>query len=46
MPVAWEQTRSRDQAVWKKGMFANHNSACKLRNQFTLEQLTSAFDLQ
>jgi len=27
VPVTWEQTRSRDQAVWKKGMFANQNTA-------------------
>lgn len=46
VPVSWEKTRSREQAVWAKGMFANQNSACKLRNQFTLEHLTAAFGLQ
>ena len=45
VPVAWHQTRSRSDAFWVKGMFANQNSACKLRNAFTLEQLTIAFDL-
>jgi hypothetical protein len=44
--VAWAKTRSRETAVWTKGMFANQNSACKLRNQFTLEHLTAAFDLE
>ncbi len=46
VPVAWTDTRSREQAVWSKGMFANQNSACKLRNHFTLEQLVAAFDLE
>lgn len=45
VPVTWQETRSREQAVWLKGMFANQNSACKLRNQFTLEHLATAFDL-
>jgi hypothetical protein len=29
-----------------KGMFANQNSACRLRNRFTLEQLAAAFELE
>lgn len=45
VPVSWAQTRPREQAVWKKGMFANQNSACKLRNRFTLDELAAAFDL-
>nr|WP_279591082.1 endonuclease NucS domain-containing protein [Modestobacter marinus] len=45
VPVEWTATRSRDDAVWVKGMFANQNSACKLRNRFTLEQLVEAFAL-
>jgi hypothetical protein len=45
VPVTWAETRSRDQAFWVKGMFANQNSACKLRNQFTLERLAEAFKL-
>ncbi len=45
VPVAWERTRSRSDAIWVKGMFANQNSACKLRNQFTLQQLAAAFGL-
>jgi len=45
VPVDWHQTRARSDAFWVRGMFANQNSACKLRNQFTLEQLATAFDL-
>lgn len=45
VPVEWETTRERSNAYWIKGMFANQNSACKLRNRFTLEQLSSAFGL-
>jgi len=46
VPVRWIETRSRDDALWVKGMFANQNSACKLRNRFTLEQLALAFHLE
>jgi hypothetical protein len=46
VPVAWSETRDRKNAYWVKGMFANQNSACKLRNRFTLEQLAQAFDLE
>jgi hypothetical protein len=46
VPVSWQETRPRSEAFWTKGMFANQNSACKLRNRFTLEQLASAFDLE
>ncbi len=45
VPVNWAETRPRTDAYWVKGMFANQNSACKLRNKFTLEQLAHAFDL-
>ena len=45
VPVTWQETRPRSEAFWVKGMFANQNSACKLRNRFTLEQLASAFNL-
>jgi hypothetical protein len=46
VPVNWSTTRSREQAVWEKGMFANQNSACKLRNKFTLDRLALAFHLE
>ena len=45
VPVAWISTRPREEAVRQKGMFANQNSACKLRNRFTLDILYSAFGL-
>ncbi|ODQ90651.1 hypothetical protein BFG51_04570 [Dietzia alimentaria] len=45
IPVAWERTVPRSQAFWKPGMFANQNSASRLRSQFTIEQVTSAFGL-
>ena len=45
VPIDWQQTRTRSDAVWVKGVFANQNSACKLRTSFTLEQLATAFDL-
>ncbi|WP_306304855.1 hypothetical protein [Piscicoccus intestinalis] len=32
-----------EQAYWEKGMFANQNSACKLRQEFTLERLAQHF---
>ncbi len=46
VPVEWQHTVSRANALWKPGMFANQNSACRLRNQFTIEQVTAAFGLE
>ena len=43
--VEWIRTLPREQAVKEKGLFANQNSACKLRNSFTLERLTERFAL-
>jgi hypothetical protein len=43
--VEWIKTVPKDQAIWEPGMFANQNSACKLRNKFTLERLIVAFGL-
>lgn len=45
VPVEWTVRRPRTEAFWKKGMFANQNSACKLRQQFTLDALADEFDL-
>lgn len=45
VPVRWEHTVPRDKAFWMQGMFANQNSACRLRNQFTIEQVSKVFDL-
>jgi hypothetical protein len=44
--VDWTKTVPADKAIWEKGMFANQNSACKLRNKFTLEKLTERFGLE
>lgn len=43
--VDWIRTVRRDKAVWEKGMYANQNTVTKLRNSFTIERLTKAFDL-
>ncbi len=43
VPVDWINTRPREQAIRQKGLFANQNSACKLRNRFTLDILYPAF---
>jgi hypothetical protein len=45
VPVRWLSHRPREKAFWKTGMFANQNSATKLRNRFTLDQLTTEFGL-
>ncbi len=41
--VSWLDTRSSDQAVWEKGMFANQNVVAKLRHPFTLQRLAETF---
>lgn len=43
--VEWLETFSVDDAIWEKGMYANQNSATKLRNKFTLDRLAEHFDL-
>lgn len=45
VPVDWIAKVPRSEAVWGKGYFANQHSACKLRNRFTLDELTRRFDL-
>lgn len=45
IPVRWIDAVPADHAYWEKGMFANQNSACKLRQEFTLDRLGSHFDL-
>lgn len=45
IPISWDKAVPRDKAFWEKGMFANQNSACKLRNQFTLERLYPHFGI-
>ena len=45
VPVRWLASHPKGQAYWEKGMFANQNSACKLRQEFTLERLALHFGL-
>lgn len=45
LPIRWLSTRPREQAFWEKGMFANQNPACELRQEFTLRRLGEHFDL-
>jgi hypothetical protein len=43
--VDWITTVPREKAIWEKGMFANQNIACKLRNKFTLDRITERFSV-
>ena len=43
VPVRWIDARPESEAFWTKGMFANQHSACKLRQEFTLERLAAHF---
>lgn len=43
--VEWEVAVPASEAFWERGMFANQNSACKLRQEFTLERLAHHFGL-
>ena len=44
--VNWIRTLPREEALWETGMFANQNTACRLRNRFTLKRLTEHFGLE
>ena len=43
--VTWLKTVPVEDAVWKTGMFANQNPACKLRKQFTIDTVVDVFGL-
>ena len=45
VPVEWLDTRPEEDAYWEKGMFASQHSACKLRQEFTLQRLADHFDI-
>lgn len=45
VPVRWTVAVPQSEAYWVKGMFANQNSACKLRQEFTLDRLAEHFAL-
>lgn len=43
VPVEWLDARPEAAAFWVKGMFGSQHSACKLRQEFTLERLAEHF---
>ena len=45
VPVSWIKTVGQQKAFSTPGLFANQNSACKLRNQFTIDEVTQYFGL-
>lgn len=45
VPVRWIQTRDVADAIWEPDMFANQNSACRLRHEFTRTTLIGRFGL-
>lgn len=45
VPIKWSHTVPGKDAYWEKGLFANQNSACKLRQEFTLDRLAQHFDI-
>lgn len=45
VPVEWLDARPEQDAYWEKGMFASQHSACKLRQEFTLERLADHFNV-
>lgn len=46
IPVDWQRTVPQTEAFSEPGLFANQNSACRLRNRFTLDRLCPAFGVQ
>lgn len=46
VPVEWIHQVPREEAFWKPGMFANQNSVTKLRQQFTIDQVSREFGLE
>ena len=45
VPVEWLDARPESEAFWEKGMFGSQHSACKLRQEFTLERLAAHFEI-
>ncbi|NED11582.1 endonuclease NucS domain-containing protein [Streptomyces sp. SID9124] len=45
VPIDWERSVPRESAFWRTGLFANQNSACKLRARFTIEEVSRHFDI-
>lgn len=45
VPVEWTHTVPREEAFWRNGMYANQNTATKLRQRFTINQVSREFEL-
>lgn len=45
VPVEWINARPLEAGFWEKGMFGSQHSACKLRQEFTLERLADHFGI-
>jgi hypothetical protein len=45
VPVTWTKTVDQANAFSAPGLFANQHSACKLRNQFTIDEVTGQFGI-
>jgi hypothetical protein len=45
VPVDWQAMVPRERALWRPGMFANQNSACKLRARFTIDEAARYFKI-
>lgn len=44
--VEWTKTVPREEAYWEKRLFAIQHTACRMRNQFTIECLTRHFEIE
>ncbi len=44
--VKWLETVPVEEAHWVKGLFANQNTVCRLRNRFTLDHLRKHFGVE
>jgi hypothetical protein len=43
--IEWIKTVPRQEVYWEKGLFAIQHTACRMRNQFTIERLTDHFGI-
>ncbi|MBU9711572.1 hypothetical protein [Evansella tamaricis] len=44
--VHWYKTVNKNSGIWKKGLFANQNIVCKLRDKETIEYLRVPFSIE
>lgn len=45
VPIEWQHAEPRERAFWKNGMYANQNTATRLRQQFTIDEVSAHFGL-